>query len=178
MSYKFGNFFHHNFDSVYRMSHQKLCFRSPKTFTPKSATNACYPLKCTFSTNSSKLLNICSSGGTTCFEKATFHLYSGCSSREGCTMSSFGHWWPQRRLVRCSTLAVCCSGPVRALSTLLWAVQDLFGTSHFFLPLEELGQGILACKRTKSHVWLFLKSQNVHEHTYSKMFKIWHCSSV
>ncbi len=27
---KFGNFFHHTFDSVYRMSHQKLCFQSPK----------------------------------------------------------------------------------------------------------------------------------------------------
>ncbi len=32
---KFGNFFHLYVDSVYRMSHQKLCFQSPKTFTPK-----------------------------------------------------------------------------------------------------------------------------------------------
>ncbi len=32
---KFGNFFHLYFDSVYKMSHQKLCFQSPKAFTPK-----------------------------------------------------------------------------------------------------------------------------------------------
>ncbi len=37
---KFGKFFHHNFDSVYRMSHPKLCFQSRKTFTPK-----CYKCK-------------------------------------------------------------------------------------------------------------------------------------
>ena len=31
----FGNFFYLYFDSVYRMSYQKLCFQSPKTFTLK-----------------------------------------------------------------------------------------------------------------------------------------------
>ncbi len=36
---KFGNFFHHKFDSVYRMPHQKLCFQSPKIFTPKKGIN-------------------------------------------------------------------------------------------------------------------------------------------
>ncbi len=40
---KFGNFFHHNFDYVHRMSHQKLCSQSPKTFTPKNNESFVFP---------------------------------------------------------------------------------------------------------------------------------------